>query len=82
MTDENGRFTIPVEDFEGTTEAVIQTRKVGKERNKDASILIDRNFSPAPGRASRSFIQNGKTWPTGNRKPRVLILYTWILSER
>ena len=48
VTDENGRFTIPVEDFEGTTEAVIQTRKVGKERNKDASILIDRNFSPAP----------------------------------
>ena len=47
VTDENGRFTIPVEDFEGTTEAVIQTRKVGKERNKDASILIDRNFSPA-----------------------------------
>lgn len=46
VTDENGRFTIPVEDFEGTTEAVIQTRKVGKERNKDASILIDRNFSP------------------------------------
>ncbi len=26
---------------------VIQTRKVGKERNKDASILIDRHFSPA-----------------------------------
>lgn len=48
VTDENGRFTIPVEDFEGTTEAVIQTRKVGKERNKDASILIDRNFSPTP----------------------------------
>ena len=48
VTDENGRFTIPVEGFEGTTEAVIQTRKVGKERNKDASILIDRNFSPAP----------------------------------
>lgn len=48
VTDENGRFTIPVEDFEGTTEAVIETRKVGKERNKDASILIDRNFSPAP----------------------------------
>ena len=48
VTDENGRFTIPVEDFAGATEAVIQTRKVGKERNKDASILIDRNFSPAP----------------------------------
>ena len=48
ITGGTGRFTIPVEDFEGTTEAVIQTRKVGKERNKDASILIDRNFSPAP----------------------------------
>ena len=48
ISDSLGRFQIPVEDFEGTTEAVIQTRKVGKERNKDASILIDRNFSPAP----------------------------------
>lgn len=47
LTDENGRFSIPMEDFEGTKEAVLQTRKVGKERNKDASILIDRNFSPA-----------------------------------
>lgn len=47
VTDEKGRFSIPVEDFEGTMEAVLQTRKVGKERNKDASILIDRNFSPA-----------------------------------
>lgn len=48
VTDENGCFTIPVEDFEGLMEAVIQTRKVGKGHNKDASILIDRNFSPTP----------------------------------
>ena len=48
VTDENGHFSIPLEDFEGSMEAVIQTRKVGKERNKDASILIDRHFSPAP----------------------------------
>ena len=48
VTDENGCFTIPVEDFEGIMEAVIQTRKVGKGHNKDASILIDRNFSPTP----------------------------------
>lgn len=47
VTDENGHFIIPMEDFEGSMEAVIQTRKVGKERKKDASILIDRNFSPA-----------------------------------
>lgn len=46
VTDENGHFSIPLEDFEGSMEAVIQTRKVGKERNKDASILIDRHFSP------------------------------------
>lgn len=47
VTDESGRFSIPVEDFEGTMEAVIQTRKEGKSRNKDTSIFIDRNFSPA-----------------------------------
>lgn len=47
-TDEYGCFSIPVENFEGTMEAVLQTRKIGKERNKDASILIDRNFSPEP----------------------------------
>ncbi len=82
MTDENGRFTIPVEDFEGTTEAVIQTRKVGKERNKDASILIDRNFPPLRGHGYKELHQNGKTWPTGNKKPRILILYTWILSGK
>lgn len=46
VTDENGYFSIPLEDSEGTMEAVIQTRKVGKERNKDTSIFIDRNFSP------------------------------------
>lgn len=47
VTDANGCFAIPMEDFEGALDAVIQTRKVGKERNKDASILIDRHFSPA-----------------------------------
>ena len=30
VTDENGHFSIPLEDFEGSMEAVIQTRKVGK----------------------------------------------------
>ena len=34
VTDENGRFTIPVEDFEGTTEAVIQTRKSVKNATR------------------------------------------------
>lgn len=47
VTDENGYFAIPMEDFQGSMEAVIQTRRVGKERKKDASIFIDRHFSPA-----------------------------------
>lgn len=47
VTDENGYFSIPMEDFEGELEAIIQTRRAGKERNKDASIFIDRHFSPA-----------------------------------
>ena len=49
VTDENGYFSIPMEDFEGELEAIIQTRRVGKERNKDASIFIDRHFSPIVG---------------------------------
>lgn len=47
VTDENGQFAIPMEDFQGSMEAVIQTRKLGKERNRDTSIFIDRHFSPA-----------------------------------
>lgn len=46
LTDEKGRFSIPLEDFVGTEEALIQTRKQNKKRNKDASIMLDRNFSP------------------------------------
>lgn len=45
-TNEQGRFEIPVEDFENTMDAVFQTKKEGKERKKMTSILIDRNFSP------------------------------------
>lgn len=48
VTDENGCFSIPVENFEGTMDAVLQTRKIGKARNRDASILFNRNISPAP----------------------------------
>lgn len=46
VTDDNGRFNMPVEDFENTLEVVFQTKRVGKERKKDASIMIDRNFTP------------------------------------
>lgn len=48
ITDEQGRFAIPAEELEGTHDAVVQTRKVGKTNNKDATIRIDRHFSPMP----------------------------------
>lgn len=47
VTNEQGRFEIPVEDFENTMEAIFQTKKEGKERKKMTSILIDRNFGPS-----------------------------------
>lgn len=81
VTDENGHFSIPLEDFEGSMEAVIQTRKVGKERNKDASILIDRHFSPATrAYGYRELHPSGATLPTGNRKLKNSTLYIWIPS--
>ncbi len=46
VTNGQGHFEIPVEDFENTMEAIFQTKREGKDRKKMASILIDRNFSP------------------------------------
>lgn len=46
VTNEQGHFEIPVEDFENTMEAVFQTKQKGKEQKKMTSILINRNFSP------------------------------------
>ena len=46
VTDSEGRFSIPLEDFVGTEEALVQTRKQNKKRNKDTSIQFDRNFAP------------------------------------
>lgn len=46
ITNEQGCFEIPVDDFENTMEAVFQTKGDGKERKKMTSILLDRNFSP------------------------------------
>ena len=46
MTDENGRFTIPVEDFEGIIPTNIQTRKLNSDRKQLCSVLLFRNFSP------------------------------------
>lgn len=68
VTDENGCFSIPVDNFEGTMDAVFQTRKIGKERNKDASILIDRNFSPAP--QAYSYNELHPAWKTVDRWQR------------
>ena len=46
VTDSLGSFSIPMSAFEGTLDAVIQTRRKEKKRNRQTSILLDRNFSP------------------------------------
>ncbi len=46
VTDEEGRFSIPLESISGVKEALIQTRKQDRQRNRDATIMLDRNFSP------------------------------------
>lgn len=42
-TDSLGNFTVPIDDFVGTMDAIIQTRKKGKQRNRMADVLIDRS---------------------------------------
>lgn len=48
FTDENGNFQLPVTSFEGEVEAVFQIRRRGSKHKKDASVMLDRNFAPAP----------------------------------
>lgn len=46
VTDETGRFQIPVSNLDGEVEAVFQMRRKGSSRKKDALVMFDRNFSP------------------------------------
>lgn len=45
-TDSLGYFHIPMDSFEGTMEALIQTRREGKELNRKTTVMLDRNFEP------------------------------------
>lgn len=45
-TDSTGRFNLPVLPFEETMEAVFQTHKPGKPRNRMTLVKIFRNFQP------------------------------------
>lgn len=47
VTDSLGYFSIPVDELDGNMEALIQTRKKDKKRNKLTTIRLLRNFSPA-----------------------------------
>ena len=47
ITDEYGRFHIPVPDFDGEVEALFQTRRQGAKSKKDALVQLNRDFAPA-----------------------------------
>lgn len=59
-TDDAGNFSIPIDELEGTLDALLQTRKLDKTRNKDAAIYIDRNFSP--GSRPYSYVESHPEW--------------------
>lgn len=46
LCDSLGHFTIPVEAFSGTMDALIQTRKPKSKNNTQTTISLFRNFSP------------------------------------
>ena len=76
VTDENGHFSIPLEDFEGSMEAVIQTRKV--EKNEIRTLLFSSTGISRLLRVhtvTESCIRSGATLPTGNRKLKNSTLY-------
>lgn len=47
VTDAKGKFQLSVTAFEGEVEALFQTRRQGSRWKKDASVMLDRNFSPS-----------------------------------
>lgn len=47
VTDSIGRFSVPLDDFDGKMDALFQTRKAGKKINRAAAISFDRLFEPA-----------------------------------
>lgn len=44
QTDSLGNFVIPMDDFSGTMDAIIQTRKDGKKQNRETTVTLARNF--------------------------------------
>jgi hypothetical protein len=47
VTDSLGRFSVPLDDFEGRMDALFQTRKEGKRINRASTISMERLFEPA-----------------------------------
>lgn len=62
QTDSLGFFSIPLDDMEGAMEALIQTRKEGKQLNRASSISLFRTFEP-DGR-SLDFDETNPRWDT------------------
>ena len=46
VTDSLGYFNVPIDDFSGRMEALIQTRKDGKQFNRNTSVSLFRTFEP------------------------------------
>lgn len=46
LTDSLGNFQIPMEEFSGKLDAVIQTKRTGKKYNRNTLVSIHRNFEP------------------------------------
>lgn len=44
--DSLGNFVIPLDEFYGTMESLIQTRRDNKKYNRNALVILDRNFEP------------------------------------
>lgn len=47
VTDSLGRFSVPIDDFEGRMDALFQTRKEGKKINRASTISLERGFEPS-----------------------------------
>lgn len=60
ITDAEGRFSVPLDDFEGRMDALFQTKKEGKKYKRASVISLERLFVPAV--RSLAFAETNPQW--------------------
>lgn len=69
ITDAEGRFSVPLDDFEGRMDALFQTKKAGKKYNRASVISLERLFEPST--RTLDFAETNPQWDAPTDTTRI-----------